>query len=189
MTNLIRAILVMTVAAVLAGCVKHEDYAPSDVARLSQAIQALGPNVDPAEADRAAALSYAYARELANGYNVTDPPIIHNAKVHSGKRERGLCNHYAEDMLRRLYKENYQTLDLHWVTSPPTEFRIIHHTAAISRKGAGPMEAIVLDGWRKSGHLTWATVAEDTRYNWRPRMEVREELLAKQAEKEARKAQ
>lgn len=189
MTKLIRGILVVAVAAVLAGCVKHEEYTPDDVSRLSQAIQALGPDVDPAEADRAAALSYAYARELATGYNVTTHPLIHNGKVHSGERQRGLCNHYAEDMLRRLYKEDYKTLDLHWITSPPSEFRIIHHSAAISRKGAGPLDSVLVDGWRNAGSLYWSTVEEDTRYNWRPRMEVRAELLAKQAEKEAKKAQ
>ena len=189
MLKLVRGLLVVAVATVVAGCVKQDDYTPSDVSQLSHAIQSLGPDVDPQEADHVAALAYAYARAQAEGYGVSDPPLIHNAKVNSGVRERGLCNHYAEDMLRRLRQEDYRTVELHWITSPPSEFRIIHHSAAVSRKGDGPMDAIVLDGWRNAGHLAWAPVVEDTRYNWRPRMEVRAELLAKSAEKEALKVQ
>ncbi|WP_170445926.1 hypothetical protein [Ruegeria arenilitoris] len=171
-------LLILVLGLLFAGCSTPSGTTSGDVAGLTRAIQNLGPDVDPQEAARAAQIAHDYALQLRAEYRVTDPAIIHNAKVINGFRERGLCNDWAEDILKRLRKENFRTLDLHWITSPPTPFRIIHHSAAISAKGDGPYDAIVLDGWRNGGHLFWAPVREDTRYNWRPRMEVRAELLA-----------
>ncbi|MES0827817.1 hypothetical protein [Ruegeria sp. SCP11] len=149
----------------------------NDIDALAQAIQALGPEVDPAEAQEAAAISYSYSQRLAQEWNVSDPAIIHNAKVINGFREYGLCNDWAQAMTTRLKQENFRTLDLHWATSPPTQFRIIHHSASVSAKGDSMYDGIILDPWRNSGALHWAPVREDTKYNWRPRLEVREELL------------
>ncbi|MGV6805333.1 MAG: hypothetical protein ACWA49_14130 [Ruegeria sp.] len=170
--------LSLVFSLVLVAC-SSQDQAPSgDVAGLTRAIEQLGPEVDPNEAARAAQIAHDYALQLKSEWRVTDSAIIHNAKIINGFRERGLCNDWAEYILKRLRQENFRTLDLHWITSPPTSFRIIHHSAAISAKGDGPYDAIVLDGWRRGGDLYWAPVREDTHYNWRPRMEVRADLLA-----------
>ncbi len=162
---------------VLAGCSAGPSETQGDVDDLAQSIQALGPEVDPNEARRAAEIAYSYSQQLKREYRVTDSAIVHNAKVINGFRERGLCNHWAEDMLKRLRQEEFRTLSLHWVTSPPTTFRIIHHSALISKAGDSMYQGIILDPWRYGGDLFWAPVVDDTRYNWRPRMEVREELL------------
>ena len=71
---------------------------------------ALGPEVDPDEAARAAEIAFSYTRELAIQYQITDPPLIHNTKVNMGLKPRGLCWHWAEDMERRLKAEGFQTL-------------------------------------------------------------------------------
>lgn len=151
---------------------------PNDVDDLTQAILSLDSQVDPVEAQRAASIAYSYSQQLAKEWNVTDPAIIHNAKVINGFRERGLCNDWAEAMTARLRQENFRTLDLHWATSPPTAFRIIHHSALISANGDSMYDGIILDPWRASGALTWVPTQEDTRYNWRPRQEVRAALLS-----------
>ncbi|WP_420586272.1 hypothetical protein [Ruegeria sp.] len=172
------ALWVTLTALFLGGCAtKQPTASQNDVDALAQAIQALGPDVDPAEAQKAATISYSYSQQLAREWNVTDSAIIHNAKVINGLRDYGLCNDWAEHMTRRLKQENFQTLDLHWATSPPTAFRIIHHSALISAKGDSMYDGIILDPWRNSGALYWAPTREDTRYDWRPRLEVREELL------------
>lgn len=172
-------LLTFVFSLLVMGCAGPSTTPTGDVTGLTRAIAQLGPNVDQQEAARAAQIAHDYALQLKAQYRVTDPAIIHNAKIINGFRERGLCNDWAEDILKRLRQENFKTLDLHWITSPPTDFRIIHHSAAISAKGDGPLDTIVLDGWRNGGELFWAPVLEDTRYNWRPRMEVRTELLAK----------
>ena len=162
----------------LAGCAQAPVPGSSDVDELAQAIRELDPGGDPTEARRAAEISYSYSRQLKQDWNVTDSAIIHNAKVINGFRERGLCNDWAQAMTTRLRQENFRTLDLHWVTSPPTALRIIHHSALISAKGDSMYDGIILDPWRNSGVLHWAPVREDTRYNWRPRLDVREELIS-----------
>lgn len=179
MTRRLFALCAVLAAIVLGGCAtKQPTVGQSDIDELATAIQSLGPEVDPAEAQEAAAIAYTYSQQLKQEWNVTDSAIVHNAKVINGFREFGLCNDWAQAMTRRLQQENFRTLDLHWATSPPTAFRIIHHSALISAKGDSMYEGIVLDPWRASGALTWAPVREDTRYNWRPRLEVREELIS-----------
>ncbi|MWD28148.1 hypothetical protein E0K89_011730 [Aquicoccus sp. SCR17] len=152
-----------------------EDSRPrsAKVAELAAAIQALGPDVDPEEAERAARVSYAQARHLTEVYEITDPPIIHNAKVNMGLKPRGLCWHWAEDMENRLAQEDFKTLDLHRaIANSFKTFRIDHSTVIVSAKGDDMFEGIVLDPWRKGGKLTWLPTLEDPDYDWAPRQEV-----------------
>lgn len=179
------SLLVAVMGLTLGGCAAKPDVDQASIDLLALEIQRLGPEVSPEEAERAAHIAYTYSLQLAQEYQVTDLPIIHNAKVHNGKRERGLCNDYAEDMEIRLKQEGFRTLAVHRAIAPPTTFRIIHHTAVISERGGTMQEGIVLDPWRYGGALFWSPTGEDPRYNWRPRMEVREELIRARKEREA----
>lgn len=176
MTKRVGWLLAVSAALLIAGCSAPPTTKKNDVEALARAIQALGPGVDPAEAERAARIAYSHGLQLAQDYHVTDPPVIHNAKVHDGFRERGLCNHYAEDMLKRLRQENFRTVTFHWATAPPKMFQIIHHTAAISPRGGSIEDGIILDPWRYGGPLFWSRPSEDTKYDWQPLMKVQEDL-------------
>lgn len=177
MNSRLQALLAVLAVAFLGAC---GGPAPEQggVAALSAEILRLAPGIDPQEARRAAEISYSYSQRLKREWRVTDPPLTHNNKVHRGEREKGLCNDWAQAMTRRLNAEGFRTLQIHWATSPPKPLRIIHHSAVISASGDAMHEGIILDPWRYGGDLYWARVAEDTRYNWRPRSEVREELLS-----------
>jgi hypothetical protein len=184
-----RKVLVLFLAALMiGGCAYRPAADQGGVRDLAQEIMRLGPDVDPEEASRAAEIAFSYSLQLAQDYKITDLPIIHNAKVHQGLRERGLCNHYAEDLSNRLKQENFRTLEIQRAISPPTSLRIIHHTAVVTRPGDTIYEGIVLDGWRHGGNLFWAPTKVDTHYNWRPRDEVLEELIKASEEKAARKS-
>ncbi|WP_101068614.1 hypothetical protein [Roseovarius salinarum] len=163
---------------ILGGCAAPPGTGPEDVDALAREVAALGPKVDPDEATRAARIAYGYTQQLARDYEVTDPPLVHNAKVHGGQRDRGLCNHWAEDLHRRLSQEGFRTLSVQRAISPRSPFRIIHHAAVITRPGDTIHEGIILDGWRHGGALFWAPTREDDRYNWRPRAEVVREMIA-----------
>lgn len=159
----------------LAACATVPDQIePSKIALLSQEIRALDASVDPEEADRAAYLAYTYALQLREQYNVTTTPILHNAKVNNGLRERGICVHWAEDIEARLNAEGFKTLRVHRAIAEGSELRIDHSTAIISARGEGMNDGIVLDGWRKGGYLFWSPTLEDTRYFWEPRQLVLE---------------
>ncbi|EEX08026.1 putative lipoprotein [Ruegeria lacuscaerulensis ITI-1157] len=165
----------------LGACSSAPPARSDDVARLAAQIRALGPEVDPGEAQRAARIAYAYTAQLAQEYQITDPPLIHNAKVNKGLRRRGLCWHWAEDMERRLKQEEFRTLTLHRaIANADNPFRIDHSTAIISRRGDSMYDGVVLDPWRYGGVLFWSPLREDTRYDWVPRDVVLEKRRQEQ---------
>lgn len=154
----------------------------SEVAALEASILALGPDVDPEEAARAAYIAFHYPRKLAVEYGITDPPLIHNTKVNAGTRPRGLCWHWAEDMENRLAAENFQTLELHRaIANSDVAFRIDHSTVLIGRIGSTMEESIILDPWRFGGPLYWGSVAGDKKYKWLRQ----EDVLARRAAERA----
>lgn len=185
-------LFLLPLVLLLAACASYGPDGPpaatqAEVAALERGILALGPEVDPEEARRAAEIAFAHTRQLALEYEITDPPLIHNTKVNMGLRPRGLCWHWAEDMENRLRAENFVTLDLHRaIANADNEFRIDHSTAIISARGAAHDEGIVLDPWRQGGVLFWSPLLEDDKYVWVERSVVMKrkqaELLAKYGE-------
>ena len=173
MKKVISGIAAVCLAALLSACSPAtQSVTQSDIDLLALEIKNLASDVDPAEADRAAHIAYVYSLQLAEEYNVTDHPIIHNAKVNNGWRERGICVHWAEDIEARLNQEGFETLEIHRAIAEGSELRIDHSTAIISQKGDSLEEGVVLDPWRNGGHLFWARTLQDDRYYWEPRLTV-----------------
>lgn len=144
----------------------------ADIAALTHAIRALGPQVDPEEAARAARITYQYTHQLAIEYQITDPPLIHNTKVNLGLKPRGLCKDWADDIEARLRQEDFRTLALHRAIANATNLRIEHSTVIVTARGDDMFDGIVLDPWRYGGVLYWGKVTEDPKYVWVPRAEV-----------------
>ncbi len=181
----------------LAGCAAPREGPPppgtaAEIDELRLGLLALGPDVDPEEAARAARLTYETTHRLALEYQIVDPPLVHNAKVNAGLKPRGLCWHWSVDLGARLEQENFETLEVHYaIANAFNPFRIEHSTAILSSRGDSMYDGIVVDPWRKGGVLFWSPIAEDVRYDWQPRMEVfarkravqdrREELTARES--------
>lgn len=132
---------------------------------LAAALWALDPGVDPAEARRAARAAFAATRELAASYRMVSPALVHNALVNSGLRERGLCCHWAEDMVTRLHALELHTLEVHWVVAHAGERLREHNSAMLTPRGGGLGNGIIVDGWRDAGQLYWGAASSD-RYPW-----------------------
>ncbi|MBD3663395.1 hypothetical protein [Sulfitobacter aestuariivivens] len=144
-----------------------------DIDALASAITDLSPAIDPAEARHAADLAYAETHNLAATYQITGPPLLHNAQVNAGQKPRGLCWHWAEDLEKRLSTVGYRTLRMHRaIANADNPLRIDHSTAIIAPTGARWHAGIVLDPWRHGGTLHWVRVADDTKYNWQDRETV-----------------
>lgn len=157
-----------------AGCMGSQaDYssvsAMNEVAPLAGRIAALGPGVDPDEAERAARIALTYPLQLRAEYEVEDPPLVHNTKVNLGLKPRGLCKDWADDLEARLRAEGFETLTLHRAIDNADSARIEHSTVIVSARGAGLYEGLVLDPWRFGGDLYWAPVTQDDTYRWLPR--------------------
>jgi len=164
----------------LTACGGAPEVGRDGVEAMTEALMQMNPNVRKDEAARAAAISYRHTAELAQAYEITDPPIVHNTKVNMGLKPRGLCRHWAEDMEKRLKAENFQTLEIHRaIATPANPLRLEHSTAIISAKGDDMFSGMVVDPWREGGKLTWTPTRADPDYAWRPREEVMAEKRAK----------
>lgn len=137
------------------------------IAELEQALLTLGPDIDRYEAANVAGSTVEYALELAEDYELTAQPVLHNILVNYGWRPRGLCIHFAEDILRMLLAKNLRTMDVYWGVAYPTRaFRLEHSSVVVTAKDQPFETGIVLDGWRDSGKLFFCRVTEDDRYAW-----------------------
>ncbi len=162
-------------AGLLAGC----GDAPARIGTqggpdgLEAAILALGPDVDPAEAARAARLAYTVSADLAREYEIVDPPLVHNTKVNIGLKKRGLCYHWARDIQTRMTAARFATLQFTGlVANAENPFLLEHSTAVVIPRGGDWRGGIILDPWRTGGTLHWDEVRDDTKYNWKARADV-----------------
>ena len=181
-----RAALLALAALPLGACVDSARGGPpprgtaSDVADLSLALAALGPDVDPREARRFAEHAIAETHRLAVLYEIEDAALVHNTKVNRGSKPRGLCWHWAEDLETSLERLDLRTLTLHrGIANYDTPFRIEHSSVIVSARGAEMMDGLVIDPWRRGGVLSWIMARDDRKYPWRPRREVAEERYAR----------
>ena len=168
---------------VITGC-SNPDIPPTgqeNIDALTREISSLGSNIDPDEARRAAIIAYEYPRQLALQYNVTDLPLIHNAKVNAGLRQRGLCYQWADDLEMRLRREDFKTLHLHRAIANADTILIDHSTVIIAQVGESFKQGIVLDPWRNGGRLFWSKTLQDSRYAWVARQDVFAERAAQRA--------
>ena len=80
-----RLAIAVLLLGLIAGCSAVPETPHNDAAGLAPAIASLGPGVDPEEARRAAAIAQGYSLQLAQEYQITDPPYVHNYKVQIGR--------------------------------------------------------------------------------------------------------
>ena len=158
------------------------------IATLARDIATLGNEVDPREAERAARLAIEYSLVLAERYEVSgSSPVYHNLLVNLGIKPRGLCVDWTEDLMRRLQKARFHSLDLHWaIANYRSAFRLEHSTVVISARGDSLYDGLVLDPWRHSGRLFWAPTRADVDYPWEPRATILALKRELEAEADAR---
>jgi len=173
-TLALMAFLAALAASGLSGCAapraaRHPEAARLDakIAALYVQLKALGPATDPDEARRTAAAAVTYSAQLADDYRVDTPARWHNLLIQMGFRDRGLCFHWTEDLMRRLQALNLKSFQLHWgVAHRGSDLR--EHNSVVISAWSRPFESgLVLDPWRNSGDLYWAAVRQDD-YPWVP---------------------
>jgi hypothetical protein len=135
------------------------------IKELQNALVALGPTVDPNEAQQLSVTVHTMSRDLARQYRVVLNPNFQNFLINIGARQRGYCAHYVRDIGTRLKELNFKTLVLHWGAydaKGPDESNCLVITARHQRFEDG----IVLDAWRWGGRLFWAPVKKDHEYEY-----------------------
>lgn len=137
------------------------------IKELRGAIMELGPDIDPNEANFVAREAVLFPMVLANQYRLVSPPNSQNVLVNTGKRERGLCYHWAKDMMDHIVEGRvYNTLTLQRaVANQGKNFE--HNVLTVAAKGKGIEDAYILDAWRHSAKLYWVKTADDPDYDWK----------------------
>lgn len=157
---------------------------------LQQAILALRTDIDRDEARRAAAIAIEYPLQLAEQYQITDPPLLHNFLVNIGAKPRGLCIHWTWDLYARLQQERFRSLDLHWgIANYDNAFRLEHSSVIISARNDSMQQGLILDPWRYGGDLFWAQTLQDPSYVWYPHAEIHARKRERKALAENRPAE
>jgi hypothetical protein len=143
------------------------------IQELQLVILALDESIDRDEAARAANIAIEYPLQLAEQYEITDPPLLHNFLVNIGVKPRGLCTHWTWDLYTRLQQERFRSIDLHWgIANYDSAFRLEHSSVIISARDSSMQQGLVLDPWRNAGQLFWAQTLQDPIYQWHPQAEI-----------------
>lgn len=170
----LRAVSALVAAILLSGCAAtHPSISmsgpqiASKVAALQGCLKGLGKDTDNAEAGRLAETAVTYSLRLAEDYRVSPPARWHNLLIQMGFRDRGLCFHWTEDLMKRLQTLGLTTYELHWGVAHKGSDLREHNSVVITALNQPFEEGLVLDPWRNSGDLYWAVVGRDS-YPWRP---------------------
>lgn len=138
------------------------------IQELETALIAMQPgSIDPREAREIAYDAHVYPMYLANEWDLTWPPLLHNTLRNANQRKAGLCVDWARAMRARMRTKNLQTFDLYWAVAYKGNAWREHSTLIVTPKGRPMDYGMVLDPWRDSGKLFWSRVKEDTNYPWK----------------------
>ena len=142
-----------------------KDYSSDEVKKMAEEIISISPKIDKKEAYAVSYDAITYSKVLANKYELTSPPLFHNFLVNIHVKERGLCYHFARDLLAYLQTRNYKTFDFKRVVADKKGY-FEHNAVLLTVKGLDLQESIVLDAWRNSGKLYESKLKDDKDYKW-----------------------
>jgi hypothetical protein len=166
--SLLRGLIILVLLGCLAGPAKATDE--KSIEGFRDAIIALGPDVDPDEAELISETSHHTARRLQKEWRVAPISIFQNFLIHIGARDRGFCFHWAHDIGLELRKIPLKTLVLHWAEAYPTT-HLEHNVVVVTAVGQPFSTGYIIDGWRAAGRLLWWPVSKDE-YPWKENPQV-----------------
>ena len=158
-------------ATLISGCAGNRaaslspERMSSNADALRRELAALGSGTDTVEAGMVAETAVSYSGRLAEEYRVVPPARLHNLLIQVGIKDRGLCYHWTEDLMKRLQALDLRTYQLHWGVAHKGNDLREHNSVVITANGQPFATGLLLDPWRNSGDLYWAVVDTD-RYPW-----------------------
>ena len=130
---------------------------------LAKALASLARDVDPAEAQALSEKAHTTARRLKREYRVVLNPEFTVFLYNIGKRKRGWCGHWAQDIGAELKELKCKTLVLHWGEAYPGTTSE-NNCLVVTARNQPFQDGIILDGWRRAGRLFWCPVIKDDEY-------------------------
>lgn len=133
--------------------------------KLSTLISKSSKHIDKQEAEEFSKNIILYSSFLAKSYEVNTHPLIHNTLINLNLKEKGLCYHYANDLLKYIKYKNFKSFKFKKIVSNRNDY--FEHTALIlTRDDISFENSIVLDAWRDAGNLYFSRVKNDKKYIW-----------------------
>lgn len=158
---------------IFAGCtanyknidLKNHTKLDNNMKKLAFEIQSLSNSIDKKESEQVAYDAITYSKHLANEYEVVGPALFHNTLINMNIKSRGLCYHYANDLLKYLKKKEYKSFKfIKTIASRDDYFE--HSSIALTTNNTHFENSIILDAWRNTGELYFSKVKDDKRYKW-----------------------
>lgn len=162
-----RLLLAVTVLLLLHACatpLAPPEQRLAKIEQLARDIQQLDAGIPRDEAYDFARVAVEAAAELGRKYEVVFAPWLHNASIVTGLKDRGLCYEYARDLYDSLKYVDSPHLTMYFVKANKGKLNE-HHALVVSAKDAGWDNGILLDAWRGSGNLYFASPTTD-KYPW-----------------------
>jgi hypothetical protein len=186
MISIVKYIAALCLLTGLLGCAKANVYYPGNgasnsvtsgapssaqiywdqIKQLEQELVALSATLDKTEARILAETAVRESAVLAEEYQLVRPAVAHNLLVVFGIKDRGLCYHWTEDLMKHLQTLDLKSVQLHWGVAYRGSDLREHNCIVITAIEQPFSKGIVLDPWRNSGNLYWAWVSKDS-YPWK----------------------
>lgn len=135
------------------------------IASLQKTLQSLSSEVSEEEAKAFSRAAVLYPYYLAKEYDLVSPPKFHNFLITIGIKERGLCYHWAGDLISYFQKQGFKSFDLYRAVVEQGNLGE-HNAVVVTAKGRPFSEGVILDAWRDSSELFFKKVEEDQDYLW-----------------------
>lgn len=164
--RLVRACTYLLLLAFFVGCA-NKPQVPLQVESLEEMLSSL--SADANESKKLSSKMLSYSSQLGVKYRLVKPPLFHNFLVNTGVKERGLCWHFAYDMLSYAKEQNLKSFDYYIGGANIDDYWEEHNTLVVTCRGCEFKKGVVLDPWRDSGNLYYSYVKDDKKYIWTQR--------------------
>lgn len=144
-----------------------------DTKALEGALNSIDMSINTSEAKSFSLLAIKHAHDLALSYELVRPPLFHNWLVNIGAKKRGLCWHFAFDMLDMALKQKYKSFDFYIVGANINDYFEEHNALLVTCQGCEVSKGVIIDAWRNSGELFFSKINDDPDYSWSQRGGVR----------------
>lgn len=150
------------------GCT-NQPHTPLHVNNLEKQLISLDTNISKEDAKKLSQEMISFALKLKKDYKLVSPPLYHNFLVNIGVKKRGLCWHFAYDMLFHAKALNLSSFDYYIGGANINDYWQEHNSLVVTCKQCKFDKGIILDPWRNSGILYFSKVKDDKNYAWTQR--------------------
>ena len=150
------------------GCTNNPKT-PLHVESLEQLILDIDKSIHKEDAKLLSQEMLAYSQQLKKEYQLVSPPLYHNFLVNIGAKNRGLCWHFAYDMLSHAKELKLSSFDFYIGGANIDDYWEEHNSLVVTCKKCSFSKGVVLDPWRNSGDLYFSNVKNDKKYIWTQR--------------------